>query len=53
MTNSKIPFKGTILSVQPRIRLIRSFDAREFLEGPKDALPKTPLWGLSPATLKC
>ncbi|WP_027364991.1 hypothetical protein [Desulfotruncus alcoholivorax] len=28
MTNSKIPFKGIIISVQPRIRLIRSFDER-------------------------
>lgn len=26
--NGKIPFKGIILSVQPRIRLIRSFDER-------------------------
>ena len=28
MTNSKLPFKGIVLSVQPRIRLIRSFDER-------------------------
>lgn len=28
MTGDKISFKGTIISVQPRIRLIRSFDER-------------------------
>ena len=28
MTNAKISFKGIIISVQPRIRLIRSFDER-------------------------
>ncbi|MFA7147779.1 MAG: hypothetical protein WC109_02980 [Syntrophomonadaceae bacterium] len=28
MTDGKISFKGKIISVQPRIRLIRSFDER-------------------------
>jgi hypothetical protein len=28
MTDAKIAFKGIIISVQPRIRLMRSFDER-------------------------
>ena len=36
---------------QPSITIV-GLGAREFLEGPKAALPETPLWGLSPATLK-
>ncbi len=31
MTNSKILFNGIILSVQPRIRLIRSFDELSYV----------------------
>ncbi len=32
MTGGKISFKGIIISVQPRIRLIRSFDERSHIK---------------------